>query len=214
MAHRVPSSQPLLLLSLLAAVVLVAPRPAAATSFPFSCITNNNATDCNTGQSQLHLDVTSVMGLGVQFELTNVGASQSTIAGVYWDDASGLLSSLASISNMGVSFSANGSPPDLPGGNSISPPFSADFRVNANSPAPQNGVNPGDTLDVVFNLQGGVTPADVISALNSGALRVGLHVINFASGGSESLVNVPEPGTLLLVGAGVAWLARRGRATA
>jgi len=195
---------------LILALVALGSRSASATSFDFSCITNNNAGDCSIGQSQLHLDVTSVMGLGVQFEFTNVGASQSTIAGVYWDDASGLLNSLASISNMGVAFSANGSPPDLPGGNSISPPFSADFRVNANSPAPQNGVNPGDTLDVVFNLQGGVSPADVISALNSGALRVGLHVINFASGGSESFVNVvPEPATFALVALGLAVLCRR-----
>ena len=209
MARGLPSSQPVLLLSLLAAVVLAAPRPAAATSFPFSCITNNSATDCNTGQSQLHLDVTSPGAGQIQFELTNVGASQSTIAGVYWDEG-GLLSSIASISMTGVSFAANGSPPDLPGGNSISPAFSADFRVNANSPAPQNGVNPGDTLDVVFNLQGGVSPADVISALNSGALRVGLHVINFASGGSESFVNVvPEPATFALVALGLAVLRRR-----
>src|SRR5262245_35966150 len=102
-ADRVPSSQPVLLLSLLAVVVLVAPRPSGATSFPFSCITNNNVTDCNTGQSQLHLDVTSPGAGQIQFELTNVGASQSTIAGVYWDEG-GLLGSIASISMTGVSF--------------------------------------------------------------------------------------------------------------
>jgi hypothetical protein len=201
---------PLLLLS----VVALGSRSASATSFGFSCITNNNAGDCSIGQSQLKVDVTSVMGMGVQFELTNSGPAQSTIAGVYWDDQSSLLASIASISNMGVSFSANGSPPDLPGGNSINPAFSADFRVNANAPPPMNGVNPGDTLDVVFNLASGVSVSDVIAALDSGALRVGVHVINFASGGSESLVTVPEPGSLLLLGAGVAWLARRGRVRA
>jgi hypothetical protein len=105
----------------------------------------------------------------------------------------------------------------LPGGSSISPAFAADFRVNANPAPPANGVNPGDVLTVVFNLESGVAPADVISALNTGAFRVGLHVINFASGGSESFVTqpIPEPSTLLLGSLGLAGLAaitRRSRA--
>ncbi len=201
----------LLVASTLALITLGA-QPAFATAFGFGCITNNNAGDCAIGQAQTSVDVTSPGAGQIQFQLKNVGAAQSTIAGVYWDDSS-LLDSIASISSVGVSFAENGSPPDLPGGNSIVPAFSADFRVNANAPPPQNGVNPGDVLDVVFNLGSGVAPADVITALNSGALRVGLHVINFASGGSESFVTVPvpEPSTLLLGAVGLAGLAAVAR---
>jgi hypothetical protein len=39
-----------------------------------------------------------------------------------------------------------------------------------------------------------------LSQLASGELRIGVHVQGFASGGSESLVNVPEPGTGVLLG--------------
>jgi hypothetical protein len=46
--------------------------------------------------------------------------------------------------------------------------------------------------------------------MNSGALRVGVHVQGFSNGGSESFVldgeptTVPEPGTLALFGLGLA----------
>ena len=86
------------------------------------------------------------------------------------------------------------------------PPFVATFSVGANSPAPTNGVNPGDSLTVTFNLASGQTFANAIQAMNSGALRVGVHVTSFASGGSESFV-VPEPGTLALVVGGLLSLA-------
>ena len=52
------------------------------------------------------------------------------------------------------------------------------------------------------------TTADVVGELNNGTLRAGVHVINFVSGGSESLINViPEPDTLLLLVVGLAAIA-------
>jgi PEP-CTERM motif-containing protein len=190
--------------------LLTTPRAALATSFSFGCITNNLAGDCAIGEAQLSVNVTSPAAGQIRFDLSNVGANAAVIAGVYWDDSgSALLGSIASIvDGTGVSFSANGSPPVLPGGASISPAFVVGFRVNADSPPPMNGVGPGETLGVIFDLKSGVTPADVLAAMNSGALRVGLHVIAFASGGSESFVNnVPEPTSALLLGAGVFGLA-------
>ena len=56
-------------------------------------------------------------------------------------------------------------------------------------------------------LQLGGTYADVLSELASGALRIGIHVQGFASTGSESLINTPEPGTALLLALGLGGLA-------
>jgi hypothetical protein len=79
-------------------------------------------------------------------------------------------------------------------------------------------VNPGEFLQIVFNLQAGKTLADTLTALSlagqPGGLRIGIHVQGYGSGGSESFVNnVPEPGTFALVAAGMLGLgiARRRR---
>ena len=90
-------------------------------------------------------------------------------------------------------------PPDLPGGNALSPPFPADFSADSDAPVEANGVNPGETLGVRFALLPGAPFADVLDDLGDGSLRIGIHVQALPSGGSESFINtspVPEPGAL------------------
>ena len=77
------------------------------------------------------------------------------------------------------------------------------------------GVNPGESLGILFDLQPGSAFGDVLAQLVSGELRIGIHVQGFASGGSESMVNVPEPGTGVLLGLGLVFMLapRRRKAT-
>ena len=108
-------------------------------------------------------------------------------------------------------------PGELPGANLANPPFvtSAGFSADADSPPSHNGVNPGESLGISFELLTGKAFADVISELNHGTLRVGIHVQAFDGGGSESFVNtpVPEPhaAVLFAVGALVVGTATRRR---
>ena len=83
--------------------------------------------------------------------------------------------------------------------------------AEAAPPAPKKGVNPGESLGVIFTLKDNGTLEDVVDELATGELRIGIHVINFDSGGSESFVNVPEPATLLLLTLGAGLVRRRRR---
>ena len=197
-----------------------------AVTYGFDCITGNVAGDCSIGEAQLTVDVTDAGAGQVLFTFNNSGPADSSITDVYFDDGSmASISGIASIDNSdpGVSFTQDGpapnqvSPPDLPGGNSITPVFNVTDGLSADSDAPTqpNGVNPGESLGVLVNLSG-VSYADLLSDIASADLRIGIHVQGYAGGGSESFVNnVPVPAAVWLFGSGLLGLvgvARRKRA--
>ncbi len=202
----------LLILPLIATILLWTVMPAHAVTFGFENITGNSFADAAIGESQLFVDVTDPGGGQVLFAFSNTGSAASSITQVYFDDGS--LWGIASIDNSdpGVSFSQLASPPNLPGANNATPPFvtTTGFSAGSDPPVQPNGVNPGEWLGVLFNLQTSSTFADTIADLNDRDLRIGIHVQGFASGGSESFVNtpasVPEPATFMLLGSGLAGL--------
>jgi len=151
----------------------------------------------------------------VHFQFFNLGPKQMTIAEIYFDDGALLdyyVGSEILTSSVGdVSFSFTDpktSPPDLPRGNSLDPKFDtsgAYFSADAGSSAPTYGVNNSNSsnpddwewVELVYTLDADKIIDDVINQRDQvdptgETIRVGLHVINFGDGESESFVNVPD----------------------
>jgi len=213
-------------LALAIAVTAVAGRSAeASATYSFTGVTSNNTINTAIGESQLSLTVSDAGGGFVNFEFTNSGPEKSSITDVYFDDSVDpalFVDAIAAIddSDSGVSFSEFASPGNLPGGNTIG--FNATKGLTADSNSPKvskNGVNPGESLGILLELNSGNSFSDVTSALADSSLRVGIHVQAFANGGSESFVNggggsppaVPEPTSLAIFGIGMAGFAARRR---
>jgi len=186
----------------------------------FTCITNNNAGDCAIGEAQLFLDViwgdnpstvgpATIGANDVLFRFYNTGPAMAVIEQVFFDGIGGVLN-LGIYNGAGVSFTQDGSPGNLPGGNAYS--FTADDSYSADSPAPKNGIGAGEQLGILFS----VTPdtyTAVLAALTAGDIKVGIHVTAYDSGGSESFLNgppdepgppVPEPGSFAALALGMA----------
>lgn len=190
-------------------------------TYDFEGITNNSTTNTLIGETQLSFTLSESGGRAV-FTFNNSGSAASSVTDIYFDDPMpAILASIFSISNStGVSFSEGASPGDLPGGNDPLYSFSADFSADSDSPAQPNGVNPGEYVAISFDLLSGFTVQHVAAQLDSGDLRVGIHVQGFANGGSESFINnpggpstaIPEPSVLLLFAiglCGLCWVRQR-----
>jgi hypothetical protein len=157
------------------------------------------------GEAQLFVEVIELTPKQVLFTFTNTGPKACSIADIYFDD--GALLDIASIDNScpGVSFSQSPTPHNLPGGHTLIPPFVATegFSIDSDPPVEHNGINPNEWLGISFDLKPDKDFSDVIGNLASRELRIGIHVQGYASGGSESFVNVPEPATVTLLSAGL-----------
>jgi hypothetical protein len=178
--------------------------------FAFSAITSNDISGHaqSAGESQLYMNITSLGTGQASLVFTNAGPEASAISGIYFDFIPELSLGLATINNgYGVDFQTIPvKPKNLPGGQTLDHVFISDLSVGAKSPRPLKGINPYESLELIMNYDASY---DLLSALGSEDLRVGLHAQSFSGGYSESFINVnsnqeavPEPGTipLLLVG--------------
>ena len=156
-----------------------------ATTYSFIGV---NANEVNVS-NQLSLEVTQIVD-SVDFKFINASGGEDVFVGtIYFDFLNAnLFTDLDQTNSLGtVSFTGiTPSNQNFPEGNGI------DFETNAEADrngAASNGINTGENLVLTALLSPG---ADVNALLQSGGLRVGLHIQGYESGGSDSYVNGPS----------------------
>jgi len=191
-----------------AAVSAVSAAPAWA--FSFSNIAGGDTPgDAYANNFGFNVNAVSQSGL-VVFDIFNYGnaaAPSMFISKVFFDDNNKYLSGPSvNFSNIGqVGFSGGANNDQLPqGGNG----FTTDYSFSR-VPGPGNawGVQAGEKLGLSFV----ANYNNVISALNDGSLKLGLHVQALPNGASDSYLSsssgntqdTPEPLTMLAAGAAV-----------
>ena len=208
---------PLTLVKSLLAVVGVAAVSAVSAAPAWAFSFSNIAGGDTVGDAYVNSFTFDVLNQGssVFFHIFNSGdatAPSMFISKVFFDDKNSffdddtyLSSPLVNIGNVGqVAFSGGASNDQLPqGGNN----FTTDYAFSR-VPGVGNefGIQADESLVLSFTADYNL----VIAALNSGALRVGLHVQGLPNGASDSYIsssgnteNTPEPLTMLAAGAAV-----------
>ena len=167
-------------------------------------------------------------GPTVTFKFFNDSTVDCTIGKVFFDD--GTLLGISGVTNgPGVLYEYPSPGENFPAGGTLVPPFETteNFSAVPEPPPAHNGIDDGlyegvpEWLEIHYDLQylesegrwGNLN--DVISELRDGTLRVGIHVLSFPDGSSQSGINsrdvVPEPASICALGMGALFLLRKRR---
>ncbi|RJX34694.1 MAG: PEP-CTERM sorting domain-containing protein [Desulfarculus sp.] len=184
-------------------------------SLTFSRITDNSPVG---DQVNVLLNVSQFDTDTMLFRFTNQSVLQSVVAEIYFYDALSLVGSMDIRNDLNVglvTFIPGAHPGNLPGGDAYG--FKTSFAALAtesSNPSPTYGINPGESLTLLLNFSSSAAINSLIAGLNDRDFMVGLHVVSIAGDQSDSFINnppggqVPEPGTMLLMGSGLLLMGR------
>lgn len=191
----------------MAAAILVGSFASVATAARVDLEVYENQSGADVSGLDLWVDVLAA-GADVDFVFHNDSSISSIITQIYFEDGLDALIANGSIFNesAGVDFKIGATPSDPPGGNTIGW-MGTYFSVGRENPV-SNGINPGETLTLRFDLVGGATVDAIVAALGTTGTRIAEHIQSLPTGASVAAVTVPVPvavgpGLVLLAGLGL-----------
>ena len=176
-------------------------RPVYGIRLGFQPITGSERTDARGEPPHFHVDVTDISTRQVRFTFTNREADNCCITEIYFNDG-GLLAIAVQIV---MEADAGEDPPhDRPSQSvrheSGPRPYHDSTTFQAVRPPPEgadaevmhDGICRNESLGIVFDLQPGISFADIINALSRGKLNIGIKVDHAEGGGSALFINTPQ----------------------
>jgi len=171
-------------------------RPASGIRLGFKPVSGHSgASDC-PGESNFFMDISDISDRRIMITFHNRASVPCAVSDIYVMDGDTFSISVQSFRDTG----AAGSPGcafDITTGIQQSAPGiyhdSSSYLVARYSPddaaGMQDGIKPNESLGIVFDLQAGVTLADIISALSKGILNISLRLLGASQGPDGILVN-------------------------
>lgn len=168
----------------------------------------NNPGYNNDPNFNLYINLVDFSADQVGFEVHNKSLLSSTITEVLFDDGEWLQGIAGLTEGSGTNFKYPAGEENLQGGNLLTPPFVTTAELSADRESVGgvgNGIDPDEYIFILFDLQPSKNFAQVEQAIESGGLRVGVHVQRLPEreGYSDSASAVtPEPAAMMLLSVG------------
>jgi hypothetical protein len=179
--------------TVIAALMAFAVSPVAAAMMVFDCTSGADSKNCALDNARLTVEVLDAGGGQVAFVFANDDVGRSIVEHIYVGDETGTLAGPPEILNNDgtVVFERISGRTQLTDAAVARLPFksSSDLSVAALQPSRELGINPGESLGLVFAITPGRTISDVLDDLGNGHLRFGVSTVAVTGGGRGSLVS-------------------------
>jgi hypothetical protein len=181
----------------------------AGSSFNLNIFTDNGeGSQSSQVQYTMYAEDTGTDFIRLRF--SNESSLYSVIESIYFTEAYTIL-----VDDLNQDdFTVDVKPRTMPAGVDLDPDFVTAASVSANPPPALNGIKPGESI--VLHVKTGDDYEQFINSIETGSSRVGIHVISFPDGTSESatIQVVPEADSIALFFTGLAslWYTRKLKA--